>query len=164
MSTPTPGLRGVLSPVLTPFNADRSPSPARFVKHCRWLLRQGVGLAVFGTNSEANSMGVDEKKKLLDRSKALAVRAGRMTPEGALIMPTETRGVRPEAYRNANVAKRTHAVDVLMALPEYPEDLRGKVVRVLCGEVEIANLTVKVEGPPTCRKCKTRLRGRRGSR
>ncbi|MDP6414576.1 MAG: dihydrodipicolinate synthase family protein, partial [Gammaproteobacteria bacterium] len=32
-----------------------------------WLISQGVGLAVFGTNSEANSLSVDEKIDLLDQ-------------------------------------------------------------------------------------------------
>lgn len=57
---------GVLSPVLTPFNSDLSPDPDRLVKHCNWLLSQGVGLAPFGTTSEGNSLSVEEKKSLLD--------------------------------------------------------------------------------------------------
>ncbi|MFM0040524.1 dihydrodipicolinate synthase family protein [Paraburkholderia sediminicola] len=88
MSTPTPGLHGVLSPVLTPFNADGSPSPARFVKHCRWLLRQGVGLAVFGTNSEANSLTVSEKRALLDALLDAGLPSARMMPgTGACALP-----------------------------------------------------------------------------
>ena len=59
-------LRGVFSPVVTPFKADLSPDAERLVRHCRWLLSNDVGLAVFGTNSEANSMSVDEKIELLD--------------------------------------------------------------------------------------------------
>ena len=60
-------LEGVLSPVITPFRKDLSPDPDRFVRHCKWLLRSGcAGLAVFGTNSEANSMAVEEKLELLD--------------------------------------------------------------------------------------------------
>ena len=47
-------MQGVLSPVVTPFDADLNPDSARFVRHCRWLLSQDVGLAVFGTNSEGN--------------------------------------------------------------------------------------------------------------
>lgn len=58
--------RGVYSPVVTPFTAKLEPDPKRYVRHCRWLAGQGVGIAAFGTNSEANSMSVDEKKKLLD--------------------------------------------------------------------------------------------------
>ena len=60
-------MRGVLSPVLTPFNPDYSVSRPRFVKHCRSLIEQDVGLAVFGTNSEANSLSLTERRMLLDR-------------------------------------------------------------------------------------------------
>lgn len=55
----------VWSPVITPFGADLSPDEQRFVAHCQWLASNGVGLAVFGTNSEANSMTVAEKQALL---------------------------------------------------------------------------------------------------
>ena len=73
-------LRGVMSPVLTPFNADLTPSPTRFVKHCRWLLNQEVGLAIFGTNSEANSLSVKEKITLLGALLEAGLPAGRMMP------------------------------------------------------------------------------------
>lgn len=65
-------MRGVLSPVLTPFYRSAPggllrPDPTRFQAHCRWLLQKNeVGLAVFGTNSEANSMTTDEKCALLE--------------------------------------------------------------------------------------------------
>ncbi|KPQ27955.1 MULTISPECIES: dihydrodipicolinate synthase family protein [unclassified Halomonas] len=55
----------VWSPVITPFGADLAPDRQRFVSHCQWLTSNGVGLAVFGTNSEANSMTVGEKQALL---------------------------------------------------------------------------------------------------
>jgi len=73
-------IAGVLSPVVTPFKADLSPDPERFVRQCRWLLSQDVGLAVFGTNSEANSLSTDEKVELLDRLVGAGVDAGRMMP------------------------------------------------------------------------------------
>jgi 4-hydroxy-tetrahydrodipicolinate synthase len=73
-------ITGVLSPVVTPFKADLSPDPERFVRQCRWLLSQDVGLAVFGTNSEANSLSSDEKVELLDRLVAAGVDPGRMMP------------------------------------------------------------------------------------
>src|SRR5438067_714328 len=72
--------RGVLAPVVTPFTADLSPDPARFVAHCRWLLEQDVGLAVFGTNSEANSLSVSEKLALLDALADARIPASRMMP------------------------------------------------------------------------------------
>jgi len=72
--------RGVLAPVVTPFTADRAPDAARFVRHCRWLVDCGVGLAVFGTNSEANSMSVGEKIGLLDALAKARLPAHRMMP------------------------------------------------------------------------------------
>ena len=73
-------LCGVLAPVVTPFDADRSPDAARMARHCRWLLDQGVGLAVFGTNSEANSMSVAEKIALLDALVDAGLPPTRMMP------------------------------------------------------------------------------------
>ena len=60
-------INGVLSPVVTPFGLDLAPDAQRFVRQCKWLLSQNVGLAVFGTNSEANSLSVEERIDLLDR-------------------------------------------------------------------------------------------------
>jgi 4-hydroxy-tetrahydrodipicolinate synthase len=73
-------ITGVLSPVVTPFKADLSPDPERFIRQCGWLLSQDVGLAVFGTNSEANSLSTDEKVELLDRLVGAGVDPARMMP------------------------------------------------------------------------------------
>lgn len=66
MSSSNVVLSGVFSPVLTPFSGDLQPHIPRFLEHCKSLLAHDVGLAVFGTNSEASSMGVSEKRRLLD--------------------------------------------------------------------------------------------------
>jgi 4-hydroxy-tetrahydrodipicolinate synthase len=58
-------LPGVMAPVLTPFNADLACDAKLFVRFCRWLQQQGAGLAVFGTNSEANSLTIEERINLL---------------------------------------------------------------------------------------------------
>lgn len=58
---------GVLAPVITPFQENLNTDDARFVAHCQWLIAQGVALAVFGTNSEANSLSIEEKIGLLDQ-------------------------------------------------------------------------------------------------
>jgi 4-hydroxy-tetrahydrodipicolinate synthase len=63
----TKKLRGILAPVVTPFDSDLNPHADRFVQHCKWLISNNVGLAVFGTNSEANSLSVQERLGLLDR-------------------------------------------------------------------------------------------------
>lgn len=83
-------LQGVLAPVVTPFRADLAPDADRFVRHCRWLLGHGVGLAVFGTNSEANSLGVDERIDLLDRLVAGGIDPARMMPGTGTCALTDT--------------------------------------------------------------------------
>jgi 4-hydroxy-tetrahydrodipicolinate synthase len=83
---------GVLSPVVTPFRADLSPDPDRFVRQCRWLLSQDVGLAVFGTNSEANSLSVEERIELLDRLVGAGLDPARMMPgTGCCALPDTVR-------------------------------------------------------------------------
>lgn len=73
-------MSGVLSPVVTPFDADLQPDKARFVRHCQWLLSQDVGLAVFGTNSEGNSLTTAEKIALLDTLVEAGLPPERMMP------------------------------------------------------------------------------------
>lgn len=83
-------LSGVLSPVVTPFKDDLSPDAERLIKQCQWLLSQNVGLAVFGTNSEANSLSVDEKIMLLDRLVDAGVDTSRMMPGTGCCALTDT--------------------------------------------------------------------------
>lgn len=72
---------GVLAPAVTPFRHDLSPAPERFAHHARWLLANGcTGLAVFGTNSEANSLSVEERISLLEFLVEHGVSAGALMP------------------------------------------------------------------------------------
>lgn len=73
-------IEGALAPVVTPFRADLSPDAERLAAHCRWLLSNDVGLAVFGTNSEANSLSVDEKIELLTNLVSAGIDPRRMMP------------------------------------------------------------------------------------
>lgn len=58
---------GVIAPLVTPFGDDGAPDPERFVDHADWLLRNGcTALAPFGTTSEANSLGLDERMEMLE--------------------------------------------------------------------------------------------------
>ena len=76
-----PALRGVLAPVITPFTRALEPDHGRFQRHCAWLLDQGCcGLAVFGTNSEANSLGQQERMDLLAGLVASGVDPARLVP------------------------------------------------------------------------------------
>lgn len=72
---------GVISPVLTPFGEDGNPDADRFLAHSKWLLADGcTGLAPFGTTGEANSLGVEERMRLLE-----ALVSGGIDPK--LLMP-----------------------------------------------------------------------------
>lgn len=105
-------IRGVVTPVLTPFTDDLSPDVPRFIAHCQWLLSQHSGLAMFGTTSEANSMAAEERMGLLDAVITVGCDPTRMMPGTGCCSITDT------------VRLTTHAVQhgcsgVLMLPPFY---------------------------------------------
>lgn len=83
-------IRGILAPVVTPFKSDLSPDPERLIAHCQWLLTQNCGLAVFGTNSEANSLSLNERLELLDALLAAGLDPARMMPGTGCCSLTDT--------------------------------------------------------------------------
>src|SRR5687768_15272557 len=106
-------IEGVLAPVITPFRSDYAPDAQRFVRHCRWLLKSGcAGLAVFGTNSEANSMSVAEKRKLLE-----ALVAGGVPP--ATLMPGTGHCALADSIEMTRAAVELGCAGVLMLPPFY---------------------------------------------
>src|SRR5438552_17197684 len=102
----------VLAPVVTPFKADLSPDCERFIRHCQWLLSQDCGLAVFGTNSEANSMAAKERSTLLDVLVAAGIDPSRMTPGTGCCSVTETVELTAHAVKHG-------CAGVLMLPPFY---------------------------------------------
>ncbi|MBU3540005.1 dihydrodipicolinate synthase family protein [Polynucleobacter sp. UB-Tiil-W10] len=109
-------LPAVLSPVLTPFKADGSPDAPKLLKQCQWLEANGVGQAIFGTNSEANSMSAPQKMGTLT-----ALIEGGLNPEH--LMP----GTGATSI-DATVNMTRHAVNhkcagVLMLPPFYYKDV-----------------------------------------
>jgi 4-hydroxy-tetrahydrodipicolinate synthase len=106
-------IQGVLSPVVTPFRRDLSPDPERYVRHCKWLLAHGCsGLAVFGTNSEANSLSVDERMLLLEALVQGGVPASQLMPGTGMCALTDS--VRLTAH-----AVKLGCAGVLMLPPFY---------------------------------------------
>lgn len=76
-----PRFSGVIAPVLTPFADDGAPDLDRFVEHCEWLIDEGcTGLAPFGTTSEANSLGLDERMEMLEELVDAGVDPMRLMP------------------------------------------------------------------------------------
>ncbi len=105
-------ITGVLAPVVTPFNSDLSPDAGRLTRHCQWLLANDVSLAVFGTNSEASSLAVDEKIELLDTLVSDGIDPARMMPGTGCCALTDS--VRLTAH-----ATRLGCSGVLMLPPFY---------------------------------------------
>src|SRR5436190_19519447 len=109
-------IRGVLAPVVTPFKADLSPDCERFTRHCQWLLSQNCGLAVFGTNSEANSMAAEERSTLLDALVAAGIDPSRMMPGTGCCSIAETVQLTTHAVRRG-------CAGALMLPPFYYKDV-----------------------------------------
>src|SRR5438093_316283 len=115
-------IRGVLAPVVTPFKDDFSPDRKRFIAHCKWLLSQNCGLAVFGTNSEANSLSLEERLNLLDGLVATGVDPARMMPGTGCCSIMETVKLTKHAVGNG-------CAGVLMLPPFYYKDVSEGLYR-----------------------------------
>jgi 4-hydroxy-tetrahydrodipicolinate synthase len=84
----TTRLRGVIAPVLTPFTGSLAPDVERFIAHCEWLVGNNAGLAIFGTNSEAASISVAERKSLTEALMEAGIPAAKLMPgTGACALP-----------------------------------------------------------------------------
>ena len=112
----TQRLRGVLAPVVTPFQDDLSPDRERFIAHCKWLLSQNCGLAVFGTNSEANSLSMEERAMLLEELVAAGIDPSRMMPGTGCCSIMETVKLTAQAVEHG-------CAGVLMLPPFYYKDV-----------------------------------------
>ncbi len=105
-------IKGVLAPVVTPFDQDLNPDTARFIAHCKWLVAQGSGLAAFGTNSEANSLSFNERTALLDALLSAGVDPSRMMPGTGCCALTDS-------VRLTEHAVKAGCAGVLMLPPFY---------------------------------------------
>ena len=78
----------VFAPVITPFTAQLEVDVPRFIAFCRWLVGQGAGLALFGTNSEANSLSLAERSRLLAQVIEAGIDPAQLLPgTGACALP-----------------------------------------------------------------------------
>lgn len=102
----------VWSPVVTPFHEDLSPNLPSYVEHCQWLVDNDVGLAIFGTNSEANSLTVHHKQQLLEA----LVEAG---VPGNCLMPGTGSCTIEDAVTLSQHALKANCHGVLMLPPFY---------------------------------------------
>ena len=106
-------LSGVLAPVLTPMRADLAPDVEKWIAFSQQLLADGcTALAPFGTTSEANSLGLDERMAMLDELVAAGVPA-------AQLMPGVGTCAIPDTVRLAAQAAALGCGGVLMLPPFY---------------------------------------------
>jgi 4-hydroxy-tetrahydrodipicolinate synthase len=101
-----------MAPVLTPFGQGLAPDAELHVRFCKWLRSKGVGLAIFGTTSEANSLSVEERCTLMAR----LIEAG--APAASIIPGTGTCAI-PDSVRLTAFAVRAGCGGVLMLPPFY---------------------------------------------
>jgi len=124
----TTRLRGVLAPALTPFNPHLEPDAGRFIAHCRWLVENHAGLAIFGTNSEAASLSVDERLALTDALLEAGIPAAKLMPgTGACSIS--------DAVALTRHAVQSGAAGVLMIPPFYYKGISDDGVFAYYAEV-----------------------------
>lgn len=131
---------GVLSPVLTPFDQNLDPDTDRFVAFCKRLLAEGCnGLAVFGTTSESNSLGLDEKLALLE-----ALVAGGVDP--SVLMPGTGLSALTDTVRLTRSAVEAGCGGVLLLPPFYYKAINDEGLFAYTSEViqRVANSHLKV--------------------
>ena len=107
---------GVFVPVLTPFTRDLHIDNPRFATFCKWIVSQGAGLAVFGTNSEANSLSTPEKRVALDALVADGISPQHLVPGTGACSLTD-------AIEMSEHAVRAGCAGVLMLPPFYYKDV-----------------------------------------
>ncbi len=84
-------IRGVLAPLLTPFNDDLSLATELFTAHARRLFDQGcAGIVPFGTTGEALSVGIDERIAALHALVDAGIDPARMIPGTGLCDVADT--------------------------------------------------------------------------
>jgi 4-hydroxy-tetrahydrodipicolinate synthase len=92
---------------------DLSPDTTKWIAFCKQLLADGcTGLAPFGTTSEANSLGVDERTTMLDALVEAGVPAARLMPGVGMCAI-------PDTVKLAAQAARLGCGGVLMLPPFY---------------------------------------------
>ena len=104
--------RGLIAPLLTPFNDDLTIATDLYISHANDLLDQGcAALAPFGTTGEALSIGIEERMSTLD-----ALIASGVDPD--VLIPGTGLTNLPDTLRLTN-----HALDrgcrAVMTLPPF---------------------------------------------
>ncbi len=77
----TEPLKGVIAPILTPFEDDLTIARDLYVANAQRCLGEGcIGLAPFGTTGEALSVGIEERMEALEDLVAAGIQPARLIP------------------------------------------------------------------------------------
>ena len=109
-------LPAVLAPVISPFNSNGRIDVAKLLKQCQWLKANDVGIAIFGTNSESNSISVAEKLEVLEKLIIGGVDPKTMMPGTGACSVDETALM-------TSAAVKAGCAGVLMLPPFYYKDV-----------------------------------------
>ncbi|MHA1528177.1 MAG: dihydrodipicolinate synthase family protein [Alphaproteobacteria bacterium] len=139
MTAPEP-LRGVIAPTLTPFNHDLTIAGDLYLAHAKRCLADGcVGLAPFGTTSEAQSVGIDERMETLEKLAASGIAPSKLIPGTGLTSL-------PDTIRLTRHAAGLGCAGVLVLPPFYykdvPDDGLYEYYRRLIDGVDDARLRI----------------------
>jgi 4-hydroxy-tetrahydrodipicolinate synthase len=119
---------------------DLSPDTPKWIAFCKQLLADGcTGLAPFGTTSEANSLGLDERMEMLDALVEAGVPA-------AQLMPGVGTCAIPDTVKLAAQAARLGCGGVLMLPPFYYKGVSDEgVFRAVAEVIErVGNARLRV--------------------
>ncbi len=84
-------IRGIIAPILTPFDDNFLVATHLYVAHAKWLIEQGcAGIAPFGTTGEALSVGMDERIAAIEALIANGIDPKRMIPGTGLSNVADT--------------------------------------------------------------------------
>ena len=96
----TTSFRGVIAPILTPFEDDGRIARDLYVGHARWVLDQGAHfLSPFGTTGEALSVGLAERKAALGWLVEAGIAPERLMPGTGVTASTRNRRAHPPRPR-----------------------------------------------------------------
>ena len=109
-------LPAVLAPVISPFNAQGRIDVQKLLKQCQWLRSNDAGIALFGTNSESNSVSAEEKMEVLEK-----LIASGLDPK--VTMPGTGACSVAETVFMTSTAVKADCAGVLMLPPFYYKDV-----------------------------------------
>ncbi len=109
-------LPAVLAPVISPFNAQGHIDVQKLLKQCQWLRSNDAGIAIFGTNSESNSISSIEKMEVMEK-----LIAGGLDPK--VTMPGTGACSVAETVFMTSTAVKAGCAGVLMLPPFYYKDV-----------------------------------------